>query len=228
MPETASISVDVISDVVCPWCFIGQRRLERARALAQGVEVEVRWRPYQLDATIPPEGMDRRAYMLAKFGSEARLKEIQARIEPLGAAEGIRFDFGAIRVSPNTLDAHRVIRWAGSAGADVQHRLVERLFCAYFEEGRSVGDPAVLAECASESGMDAAIVDALLPTDADRDAVREEIATAQRMGVTGVPCFLIEGRYAVVGAQDAETLADAIRQVAGMKARGELEASPGT
>jgi predicted DsbA family dithiol-disulfide isomerase len=221
MSERQAITIDVVSDVVCPWCFIGQKRLERAMAAVPEIDVDVRWRPYQLDPTIPPEGKDRKAYMLAKFGSETRLREIHARIEPLGAEEGIEFDFDAIKVSPNTLDAHRVMRWAAVAGA--QNRLAQRLFKLYFEEGENVGDHAVLVNAARDSGMDAAVVETLLPTDADRDAVATEIATASRMGITGVPCFLLEGKYAVMGAQDAETLADAIRQVAGAKARGELE-----
>ncbi|MGB3416892.1 MAG: DsbA family protein [Mesorhizobium sp.] len=222
MTDTASITVDVVSDVVCPWCFIGQKRLDKAIA-ASGVDVRVHWRPFQLDPTIPPEGKDRREYMLGKFGSEERIREIHARIEPLGAAEGISFDFDAIRVAPNTLDAHRVIRWAGAAGEEVQNRLVRRLFQLNFEEGGNLGDPAVLVEAAREAGMDTAIVETLLPTDADVESVRGEIDTAARMGVTGVPCFLLEGKYAVMGAQDAATLADAIRQVSAAKARGELD-----
>jgi predicted DsbA family dithiol-disulfide isomerase len=212
----------VVSDVVCPWCFIGQQRLDKAIAAA-ATPVNVRWRPFQLDPTIPPEGTDRRAYMLGKFGSEERIREMHGRIEPLGAAEGIAFAFDAITRSPNTLDAHRLIRWAGAAGEAIQNRLVRRLFRLYFEEGADIGDAAVLIEAAREAGMDAAVVETLLPTDADKDAVRAEIETAQRMGVTGVPCFLLEGRYAVMGAQAAETLADAIRQVAAAKAKGELE-----
>jgi predicted DsbA family dithiol-disulfide isomerase len=160
--------------------------------------------------------------MLGKFGSEERIREIHARIEPLGAAEGIAFDFDAIRIAPNTLDAHRVIRWAGAAGEDVQNRLVRLLFRLNFEEGKNLGDHAVLIEGAREAGMDTAVVETLLPTDADVEAVRTEIATASRMGVTGVPCFLLEGKYAVMGAQDTAALADAIRQVAAAKARGEL------
>ena len=221
MSQTPSITVDVVSDVVCPWCFIGQKRLDKAIA-ASGVAVHVHWRPFQLDPTIPPEGKDRREYMLGKFGSEERIREIHARIEPLGAAEGIAFDFDAIKVAPNTLDAHRLIRWAGAADEDVQNRLVERLFQLNFEEGQNIGDVEVLIEAAREAGMDASVVETLLASDADAEAVRTEIATAARMGVTGVPCFLLEGKYAVMGAQDAATLADAIGQVAAAKARGEL------
>ncbi len=223
MSEPVSISVDVVSDVVCPWCFIGQKRLDKAIGTVEGVDVHVSWRPFQLDPTIPAQGKDRREYMLAKFGSEERIRDIHARIEPLGAAEGIAFDFDAIKVAPNTLDAHRVIRWAGPAGEAVQNRLVRRLFQLNFEEGANLGDAAVLIKAAREAGMDASVVETMLATDADKEAVRTEIATASRMGITGVPCFLIEGKYAVMGAQDAETLADAIRQIATAKAGGEVE-----
>ncbi|MER9162070.1 DsbA family protein [Mesorhizobium sp. M0715] len=223
MSELNAITVDVVSDVVCPWCFIGQKRLDRAIAAVRDVDVHVRWRPFQLDPTIPPEGKDRREYMLAKFGSDERIREIHVRIEPLGEIEGISFAFDAIKVAPNTLDAHRLIRWAGAAGEAIQNRLVRRLFQLNFEEGANIGDHAVLVEAAREAGMDASVVATLLPTEADVEAVRTEIATASRMGISGVPCFLLEDKYAVMGAQDADTLADAIRQVAAAKARGELE-----
>ena len=225
MGETVSLSVDVVSDVVCPWCFIGQKRLDKAVAAVDGVDVHINWRPFQLDPGVPRGGKDRRQYMLDKFGSEQRIRDIHARIEPLGAAEGIAFDFDAIRIAANTLDAHRAIRWAGAAGEAVQNRLVRRLFRLYFEEGADVGDHAVLIAAAREAGMDAAVVETLLPTDADVAAVQTEIATASRMGITGVPCFLIEGKYAVMGAQETDVLADALRQIAAAKAGGEAEAT---
>lgn len=220
MPGARAIDVDVVSDVVCPWCYIGQKRLDKAITLAGGIEVGVRWRPFQLDPSIPAAGLDRRKYMLAKFGSEEKLRDMHARIEALGAAEGIDFDFKAIRVSPNTVDAHRVIRWAGAAGSDVQGRLVSGLFRLYFERGADVGDHSVLVDAAAEAGMDAPIVAAMLPTDADREAVATEAATAARMGISGVPCFLLEGRYALMGAQEATTLAEAITEIAEAKACG--------
>jgi len=223
MPISRSISVDVVSDVVCPWCYIGQKRLDKAIAALDGIDVGVRWRPFQLDPSIPPGGRDRKAYMLAKFGSEDKLREIHERIEALGEAEGIAFDFGSITVSPNTLDAHRVIRWAGAAGNDVQGRLVRGIFRLYFEEGADVGDHSVLAAAATAAGMDASVVAALLPTDADREAVSTEVATASRMGISGVPCFLLESRYVVMGAQDTATLTEAMTEVAGAKVRGELD-----
>ncbi|MBO6719811.1 MAG: DsbA family oxidoreductase [Rhizobiaceae bacterium] len=227
MTEKNAISVDVISDVVCPWCFIGQRRLKKAISIAGDVEVTVRWRPFQLDPTIPPEGLDRKSYMVAKFGGEERLRQAHTRLLEAAADDDIAFALDKIERSPNTLDAHRVIRWAGGVDLNQQDRVVAGLFSAYFEKGRDLGDAGVLIDVAREAGMDASIVETLIATDADRDAVREEIATAQRMGITGVPCFLLEGKYAVVGAQDAPMLADAMQRVAKAKAEGALETAAG-
>ena len=223
MTDRQTLTIDVVSDVVCPWCYLGQKRLDHAIAAAPDIDVAVTWRPFQLDSTIPPQGMDRKAYMRAKFGDEARLRDAHARLEALGAAEGIDYAFDAITVSPNTLDAHRVIRWAGANGPEAQNKLVRLLFKLYFEEGADIGDHAVLAQAAGEAGMDAAVVETMLASDADRDAVAEEAQTASRMGVTGVPCFLFEGKYAVMGAQDTSTLTDAIKQIAAAKAKGELD-----
>ncbi len=184
----------------------------------------VTWRPFQLDPTIPPEGMDRKAYMRAKFGDEARLRDAHARLEALGAAEGIDYAFDAITVSPNTLDAHRVIRWAGANSPEAQNKLVRRLFKLYFEEGADIGDHTVLARSRGRSRHGRARSSrACSPATPTAMRWRSEVATASRMGVTGVPCFLFEGKYAVMGAQDASTLTDAIRQIAAAKARGELE-----
>jgi len=224
MADRQTLTIDVVSDVVCPWCYLGQKRLDKAIAAVPDVDVSVNWRPFQLDATIPPEGMDRKAYMKAKFGDEARLRDAHARLEALGEAEGIDYVFDAITVSPNTLDAHRVIRWAGADSAETQNRLVRDLFKTYFERGENIGDRAVLVEVARGAGMEAAVVESLLASDADNEAVANEAATASRMGVTGVPCFLFEGKYAVMGAQEVSTLTDAIRQIAAAKARGELDA----
>ena len=225
MDEKTEITVDVISDVACPWCFIGMKRLERAVAQAPEVAVTVRWRPYQLDPTIPPGGLPRKAYMVQKFGSEEKLREIHGRIAPLGEVEGIRFNFDGMQVSANTLDAHRLIRWAASdkAPAGAQGAVVRRLFEVNFEEAGDIGDRAVLAGVAGEAGMDAGLIEPLLASNADVEAVQDEIGMAARMGIRGVPCFLLEGKYAVMGAQETETLADAIRQVAAAKARGELD-----
>ncbi len=151
-----TLTIDIVSDVVCPWCYLGEKRLEAAIAYESG-PVAVRWRPYQLDPTIPEGGLDRTEYMERKFGRDGRLKAIH---DNLGAEVGLPFAFAKIRRAPNTLDAHRLIRWAASVG--VQREVVEQLFSAYFVEGRNIGDHAVLIDIAAASGLDAAIVERLL------------------------------------------------------------------
>jgi predicted DsbA family dithiol-disulfide isomerase len=216
------LSIDVVSDVVCPWCFLGAARLEQAIASVPEVNVSVRWRPYQLDPTIPAGGIDRQQYMRAKFGEGDRLTKAHERLVELGSAVGISFDFDAIKVAPNTLDAHRLVRWAAASGDGLQTPVVHELFSLYFERGANIGDRSVLTEAARRTGLDAAVIESLLAGDADREAVADEAAAASRMGITGVPCFLLEGKYAVMGAQETTVLADAIRQVAAAKERGEL------
>jgi predicted DsbA family dithiol-disulfide isomerase len=212
------LAIDVVSDVVCPWCFVGKRRLDQAVADA-GLPLAVSWRPYQLDPTIPPEGKSRREYMQAKFGSADKIRHIHERLEGVGAEVGIPFAFDRIAVSPNTLDAHRLIRWAGETGADAA--VVEALFQAYFVDGRNIGDAAVLADIAAANGMDRDEVAARLASGMDRDAVRQEIDSAQRIGVTGVPTFILAGRYALVGAQPAEEILAALKSVAARRNAGE-------
>jgi predicted DsbA family dithiol-disulfide isomerase len=198
--------IDVVSDVVCPWCYLGKRRLEAA--LAEGGETRVRWRPYQLDPSIPAAGLERKAYMRAKFRDDARLAEIHARLTALGAEAGIAFDFEAIARSPNTLDAHRLIRFADEDGkADA---VVERLFQAYFERGLDIGDRAVLAEIGRDAGLDG--IETRLASEEGVAEVREEIEAAQRMGVQGVPFFVFASKLAVSGAQSAEALAQAMAE----------------
>jgi predicted DsbA family dithiol-disulfide isomerase len=209
-----TVKVDIVSDVMCPWCYIGKRHLEAAAGMIDGVALQVAWRPFQLDPTLPPQGKDRRQYLEDKFGGPERAARAYASVRRAGELAGIAFDFDAIRVSPNTLDAHRLIRWAGGAGADMQDRVVSRLFELYFEQGGNVGDHGLLAQVADHCGMDGKLVAELLAGEADRDAVRKEIAAAQNMGITGVPCFIFDMRSAAMGAQPAETLAAAILQAA--------------
>ena len=206
-----AIALDVVSDVMCPWCYIGKRRLERAVAAMATTAVDVRWRPFQLDANIPRGGIPREEYLARKFGSAEKIKEIQGPVIAAGALEGIDFRFDLIRRSPNTIDAHRLLRWAHGEG--LQGAVSERLFQLYFLEGADVGDGEVLVSAARDCGMKADLVGELLSSDAERDLVEEEIAQASRMGVTGVPTFVIGGRYAVVGAQDPRYIAGAIARV---------------
>lgn len=204
----AALTIDVVSDVVCPWCYLGKKRLERALAAETGAPIRVRWRPYQLDPAIPAGGLDRDRYMRDKFGADGRLETIHARLEALGAEEGIAFAFAKIARAPNTLDAHRLIRWAFAAG--VQDAVVDRLFQLYFEQGRDIGDRALLIETAVACGMDGAVVARLFAEDADAAEVRAEIAEAQSLGVTGVPFFIFAQRFGVPGAQSAQVLTTAI------------------
>jgi predicted DsbA family dithiol-disulfide isomerase len=205
------LTVDVVSDVACPWCYLGKRRLERALDLVSDLAVAVRWRPYRLDPTIPPEGIDRKEYIIGKFGSLEAIEPAHERLVAYGRDEGIDYHFERITRSANTIDAHRLIRWADAVG--LADAVVERLFAAYFSEGLDIGDKTVLAALAGEAGLDADAIAARLASGEDRDAVAREIDEAYRIGVTGVPCFIFDQKYAVMGAQAAETIADAIRQV---------------
>jgi predicted DsbA family dithiol-disulfide isomerase len=207
--ESEPLTIDVVSDVVCPWCYLGEKRLEAALA-EEPQPVALRWRPYQLDPTIPPGGLDRADYMERKFGKSGRLQSVHDNLTRLGAEFGIPFAFDKIKRSPNTLDAHRLIRWAASAGS--QGTIVDRLFKAYFVEGRDIGDRAVLIDIARECGLDADLVEKLLADGADVDLVRQEIEQAQAMGVSGVPFFIFAGRLGVPGAQEPSVLRRAMAE----------------
>ncbi len=211
MSEKEKVEIDVISDVMCPWCYIGKTHLDKAIEMADDIDVEVRWRPYQLDPTLPKEGKSRADYLNEKFGGEARAQEIYGRIRDAGKDLGIDFNFEDMKVSPNTLDAHRVILWAGGQGAEVQDKLVERLFEIFFLEGGHLGLDDVLVKAAEHAGMDGSIVDGLLKTEDDKDRVNSEIDHARQMGVTGVPCFIVDNKFAVMGAQPADQLVAAFR-----------------
>ena len=206
-----SIAIDVVSDVICPWCFLGKRRLDKAIALLDDIKVEVNWRPFFLDPTIPKEGMSRRTYMESKFGAE-RLKTIHDPLIAAGKEDGVPYEIDRITRTPNSLDAHRLIRW--SHVRDKQHDVTERLFMAYWNGGLDIGDHAVLLKIAGDAGMDKADVAEKLKNGADVDAVNAEVSHAYRMGVTGVPCFIFAQKQGLMGAQPAEVLADAIGKLA--------------
>ena len=210
MREMDVLTVDVISDVMCPWCYIGKRRLDRAQVLAPDVEPLIRWRPFQLDATIPPEGMDRQEYLDNKFGRD-HASEMYAQIQETGEAEGIAFAFDRITRSPNTINAHRLIRWAEVG--DQQDAVVERLFELYFCEGEDICETSVLLDAAREGQMDTDLIEEVLATDRDIDEVEKEIALAHELGVQGVPTYVIDQQHLLVGAQRAEILADALVQI---------------
>ncbi len=211
---TQPLSIDIISDVVCPWCYIGKRRLEAA--LAQRAEGEaqpaIRWLAFQLNPDIPAGGVDRRSYLEQKFGGPERAKQIYARINAAGDEVGIAFDFERIVRQPNTFDAHRLLAWAQDLEPQRSDLLVERLFRAYFIEGIDIGDVDALAALAGDSGFDAAAARAWLASDAGDTAVEAEERRARALGVSGVPFFVFNQRLAVSGAQPPEVLLDAIEQ----------------
>lgn len=203
-------TIDVVSDVICPWCFLGKRRLDAALA-ALDMDVFIRWRPYMLDPAIPPEGLDRHEYMLNKFGPE-RLKTIHDPLIEAGKELDVPYNFDAITRTPNSLDAHRLIRWAHTV--DRQNEVVERLFMAYWSEGKDVGNRDVLAQCAGDAGVNAQQIRELLDTQQDVEETKAEIQHATNIGVTGVPTFILAQSYALVGAQSPAVLVDAITRAA--------------
>ena len=196
------MQIDIVSDVICPWCFIGKRRLERALAQRPQMPVEVTWRPFQLNPDMPSEGMARDAYLAAKFGGAAHAGRIYATVAEAGATVDIPFAFERIRRTPNTRDAHRLIRYAAASGA--ADSVVEGLFRAYFIEGRDIGDRATLGEIAGEAGLDGDAARTWLESTADIDEVIAEDRSARRLGINAVPCFIFARQYAVSGAQDPE------------------------
>ena len=207
------MQIDFIADVVCPWCYLGWRRIKTALAMRPDLKATVVWRPYQLDPTLPEEGVDRKAYMAAKFKDPERLKASHDALVAGGAEDGIVFNFGVIEKSPNTNAAHRLIRWALTAG--VQDAVVEALFEAYFTHGRDIGDPMVLADIAERAGMERLVVLQLLSEGADKESVTREHSMAVQGGVTGVPFAIFAGKVAVVGAETPERILEAIDQASG-------------
>ena len=209
------LSIDVFADPVCPWCWIGKRRLEAALAARPDVEAVIRWRPYQLDPSIPPEGLDREEYLESKFDDVARLRATLDQITAIGRDEGIAFLFADITRAPNTLDAHRAIRWAAEEGPVAQGALIERLFEAYFTEAEDISDLDVIGGAAEEAGLDWETLRDRLDSDEDVEDVREEIAQARAIGVEGVPCFIFENKLVVMGAHPPEVLVEAIDRALG-------------
>ncbi len=205
------LAIDIFSDVVCPWCFVGKRRLERALALlGGGIETHITWRPFELNPDLPREGIDRAAYRRAKFGSAEASRVIDARLAAVGASVGIAFAFDKMRRTPNTFDAHRLLWLAHREG--VQDQLAERLFAAYFLEGGNVGDYALLADAGAAAGLDRRSAERFLAGTEGAAEVRAEEARAWQLGIQGVPHFIVNGAYAVSGAQNPEILAAAFEE----------------
>src|SRR5207342_3216749 len=212
MPNQQPVRIDVVSDVVCPWCFIGKRRLEKAIELSPGVPVEVHWRPYFLNDWIPREGISREQYLTTKFGSVERYNGIAQRVRAAAASEGLTYAMDKISRQPNTLDAHRLIRWAGGIGKAAEMK--QRLMDLYFTEGADLTNHAVLVQAAADVGLDPEDVRAALESDQDVADVEREAASAKEAGIEGVPCFILDGKFAISGAQAPEYLAEAIERVA--------------
>lgn len=198
------IHIDIVSDTVCPWCYIGKRRLEKAMSMRPRINFQLGWRPFQLNPDMPNEGMPRDQYLSVKFGGTQRAQRIYEHVSMAGLEERLDFDFMRIHRQPNTFDSHRLIRWAASAS--VQDRIVEALFERYFLDGLDIGNREILIKIAAECGMDDSLVRDLFARDADRDLVMAEEGVARRMGIAGVPCFIVDRKYAVSGAQDASVL----------------------
>jgi predicted DsbA family dithiol-disulfide isomerase len=206
------LPIDMVSDVVCPWCFIGKRRLEKAIALKPDVPVEVRFQPYFLNPWVPRAGMTREQYLITKFGSVDRYNANAQRVAEAAASEGLVYDFKKMKTQPNTIDCHRLIRWAGAIGN--AGRMKQRLMDLNFTEGGDLTDREVLVAAAAACGLDAARTRELLAGEQDVDAVTAEANSARDAGIEGVPCFIFGGVLAVSGAQAPDVLAQAIERAA--------------
>ena len=209
---TSPLAIDVFSDVVCPWCFIGKRRLEKAVALRPDIPVDVHYRPYFLNPWVPREGMSRVDYLTAKFGSPERYEKIALRVAQAAANEGLTYNIGALARQPNTLDCHRLILWGGRLGKAA--RVKQRLMEIYFSEGGDLSDRDVLVQAASDCGLDPVEVRAMLASDADVAAVEQAAKSAQEAGIEGVPFYVFGNVLAVSGAQAPDYLAGAIERAA--------------
>jgi len=209
-----ALTVDVYSDVVCPWCYIGKRRLEQAlESVRAQATTRVFWRPFQLNPTMPKAGMDRRVYLEAKFGGPGEMKAIQDRVAAVGTSVGIEFAFDRIARTPNTFDAHRLIWFAQQQAR--QDEVVEELFHGYFTEGLNIGQPEILLSLAVRAGLEGEAVGRLLQAQEGVDAVQKEEAHGHQLGIRAVPYFVLNGKTALSGAQPVETFVSAVNQVTG-------------
>lgn len=216
------ISLDIFSDPVCPWCMIGKSNLDRALERHADHPFAIQWHPFQLNADMPPEGVDKRDYLSARFGSVAKLDQVHAQLRDTARKNGVDMDPDTPKRIPNTLNAHRLIHWAGLEAK--QTTVVSALFRAYWKEGRDIGNPEVLADIAASCGMDRAMVQRLLASDADRDDIQARDEDARKKGVTAVPTFLIAQQYVVSGAQPPEVWDQVIAELVAKVKAGEVKA----
>jgi predicted DsbA family dithiol-disulfide isomerase len=212
MPQSRPVPIDVVSDVVCPWCFIGKKRIEKAIALRPDIPVTLRFHPYFLNDWIPREGISRTDYLVTKFGSVERYAQIAERVKAAAADEGLVYAPDKISRQPNTTDCHRLILWADKTGNGA--RMKQRLMDLYFTEGGDLTSNAVLAQAAADIGLEPTEIAGMLATDQDVLAVGQQAEAAKAAGIEGVPCFIFAGALAVSGAQAPEYLAGAIERAA--------------
>jgi len=198
------ISIDLFSDPICPWCFIGKRRVEAALASRPEVPVEINWHSFQLNPMMPREGMGRHEYLDLKFGNPGNAKRLYENIAAVGEQVGIAFAFSKIERTPNTLTAHRLIRYAKTFGTETQAEVVEHLFNGYFLDGEDISDIDVLVKIGVHAGMPKDDLSAYLESDDDLDAVKSEDMQARQLGIQGVPFYILDGQYAISGAQEPE------------------------
>jgi predicted DsbA family dithiol-disulfide isomerase len=203
-PPKARLSIEVVHDLVCPWCYLGMRRLLRTLRRRPDLLFDIAWRPFLLNPDMPRVGMARADYVMRKFGGEERARRLYASISDIGLTEGLQFRFDRIRRTPSSVDAHRLVLWAAGSGAETD--LVEALFAAHFTDGRDIGEISVLAALAYTVGLDGSAATAFLRAETSVDAIHAENLRAHRLGINGVPCFVIGGRHAIAGAQEAEVI----------------------
>ncbi|MBO9435205.1 DsbA family oxidoreductase [Ruegeria sp. R13_0] len=215
---TQTVKLDILSDPICPWCYIGKTHLDKALATVPDHPFVIEWHPFQLNPDMPDAGMDRREYLERKFGGKDGAVRAYAPVVEHAENAGLKIDFEGMKRTPNTLDAHRLIHWAGIEGK--QNAVVDALFDAYFVQARDIGDPEVLSDIADSAGMDAAVVMKLLKSDADREDIRNRDTHSREMGVSSVPTFIVANQHAVPGAQPPEMWEKVIGEI-----MSQLEAS---
>ncbi len=203
-PPKARLSVEIVHDLVCPWCYLGVRRLLRTLRRRPDLLFDLTWRPFLLNPDMPRMGMSRSDYVVRKFGGEDRARRLYGSIAEIGRSEGVEFRFDRVRRTPSSVDAHRLVRWANRFGRAAG--MVEALFAAHFTDGRDIGDISVLSAVAASYGMDPIKARAFLLSDAEVDAVHADNLRAHRLGINGVPCFVIGGHHAIAGAQEPEVI----------------------
>ena len=212
-------TIQIISDPICPWCYIGKTRFEAALEKRPDHPFEISWKPFQLNPNMPDEGMDRKEYLERKFGGPQEAVQVYSDIVKAAEGDGLSIDISLIERTPNTINAHRLIHWAGMEG--LQNEVVAALFVAYFQLGKDISAPEALVDIAETAGMERAVVERLLATDAEVAETRAEDEKAREIGVRGVPTFLIDGQYVVTGARGTDFWVDLIEEINAISASGE-------